>query len=296
MGLTIQSAAEFPLEPAADRSVALPGIVLLPTPENMPHVKKFEVEITGRSTPLSQEAEVDRIAEKLKLGYPKLDYRPGKEVALRQQMTVPLSRVFLDERIPAGARFNLAVQVWYYDSDAQGRPNAAAGLKGPVKATSLLLAAGQHSPSGPPVVAGACRVEAEPAELTLVDRGDTAELTVRITSRPPDAPPRLVLADAYTDAPELEAGLKALLAEGLKRSAEDRPDAAETWRASWALQLVPAARRQLWERTQSGSLEVTVRVEVPGRAAAEVGLRLLCQEDVFKGLIAIDFGTSNSTA
>ena len=48
MGLTIHTAAEFPLELASDRSVALPGIALLPTAENMPHVKKFEVEISGR--------------------------------------------------------------------------------------------------------------------------------------------------------------------------------------------------------------------------------------------------------
>src|SRR5262249_52040539 len=145
------------------------------------------------------------------------------------------------------------------------------------------------------LVAGTCRVEVEPTEVTLVDRGEAAELIVRITNRPPDAPTRLVLADAYQDAPELEAGLKALLAEGLKRAPDSAPGGPETWRAGWALQLVPAARRQLWERTQSGPLEVTVRVEVPGKAAAEVELRLLCQEDVFKGLIAIDFGTSNST-
>ena len=37
------------------------------------------------------------------------------------------------------------------------------------------------------------------------------------------------------------------------------------------------------------------RAEVPGKASAELVLRLLCQEDVFKGLMAIDFGTSNST-
>jgi hypothetical protein len=49
MGLTIQSAAEFLLEPANDRSVALPSIALMPTPENLPHVKKLEVETTGRS-------------------------------------------------------------------------------------------------------------------------------------------------------------------------------------------------------------------------------------------------------
>ena len=46
---------------------------------------------------------------------------PGKEVALRQQMTVPLHRVVLDKPIPTGARFALTAQVWYYDSDAQGR-------------------------------------------------------------------------------------------------------------------------------------------------------------------------------
>src|SRR5262249_40065059 len=37
------------------------------------------------------------------------------------------------------------------------------------------------------------------------------------------------------------------------------------------------------------------RAEVPGKASCELPLRLFCQEDVFKGLIAMDFGTSNST-
>src|SRR5262245_53638362 len=265
MGLVIQTAGEFPLEQANDRSVALPGIALLSTPENMPHVKTLEVEVSGRATPLGQEAEVNRIAEKLRLGYPKLDYRPGKEVALRQQLTVPLNRVFLDERIPAGARFNLAVQVWYYDSDPQGRPNTAGGLKGPVKASTVLLSAGQHSAAGPSLRGGP-RVEVEPAELTLVDRGEPAELTIRITNRPADAAPRLVLADTLPDAPELEAGLKALVAEGLTRGGDAPAGGAEAWRARCALQLVPAARRQLWERAQSGPLDVTVRVEV-GKAA-----------------------------
>src|SRR5207253_3585181 len=61
------------------------------------------------------------------------------------------------------------------------------------------------------------------------------------------------------------------------------------------LQLEPDARRALWERSQGGALEVGARVEVPGKAACEFHLRLMCQEDVFKGLMAMDFGTSNST-
>jgi hypothetical protein len=295
MGLTIHTAPEFLLEPATDRSVALPGIALVPTPENMPHVKKFEVEVTARSVPLSQEAAVNAVAEKLRLAYPRMEYKPGKEVALRQQMTVPVNRVFLDEHIPPGARFAVAVQVWYYDSDAQGRPNARAEVRGPVKATAMLLAS-PHTTAGPaPAAAGACRIEVEPGQVTLVDRGDPAALTVRVVHRPPDAPPRLVLADALPDAPPLEAGLTALLAEGLRRVGDGPAGAAETWRAEWGLRLTPEARRLLWERSQGGPLEVNVRAEVPGRAAAEVVLRLLCQEDVFKGLMAMDFGTSNST-
>src|SRR6516225_2511650 len=126
MGLNIKTVPEFQLELAADGSVALPSVALLPTAENMPHIKKFEVEVASRSTPLSQEVDVARIAEKLALGYPRFEYRPGKEVALRQQMTVPLNRVVLNKLIPAGARFTMTVQVWYYDSDAQGRPNVSA--------------------------------------------------------------------------------------------------------------------------------------------------------------------------
>src|SRR5919201_7076160 len=154
MGLTIKIVPEFPLHRADDQSVALPAIAIVPTTENMPHVAKFEVDIVGSSTQAHQ-GEVYAIAQRLKLGYPKLEYRPGKEVALRQQMTVPLNRVVLDSPIPAGARFALTVQVWYYDSDAQGRPNVSAGLKGPVRGSSILTPAftpvlpGTASPKGP---------------------------------------------------------------------------------------------------------------------------------------------------
>jgi hypothetical protein len=295
MGLTIRIAPEFQLDVAEDRTITLPGITLLPTSENLPHVKKFEVDITGRSTPLSQEGEVVRIAGRLKFGYPKLDYRPGKEVALRQQMTVPLNRVVLEGKIPEGARFTLTVEVWYYDSDAQGRPNVAAGVQGPVKGMSVLTLAPAPIPyAAVAQVAGPCRIEVEPAHLTLVDRGDPVALTVRVANRQGDTAPRLVLADLFTDAPELGAALTAVLGAGLKPKG-DPVGGWETFGAELALQLEPEARRALWERSLGGSLEVTVRAEVPGKASCELPLRLLCQEDVFKGLIAMDFGTSNST-
>src|SRR5262249_28003871 len=85
----------------------------------------------------------------------------------------------------------------------------------------------------------------------------------------------------------------ALLAAELKRAPELAPGGWEVWRTELALQLEPEARRLLWERSQGGPLEVAARAEVPGKASAELTLRLLCQEDIFKGLIAIDFGTSN---
>src|SRR6516165_4045887 len=112
MGLIIKTVPEFQLELSADGSVALPSVALVPTSENMPHIKKFEVEVASRATPVSQEADVARVAEKLALGYPRFEYRPGKEVALRQQMTVPLNRVVVTKPIPTGARFTLTVQVW----------------------------------------------------------------------------------------------------------------------------------------------------------------------------------------
>jgi hypothetical protein len=295
MGLTIKTPSEFPLELAGDRTVALPNLSIVPTPENLPHIKKFEVDIAGRTGAPVQESEVKRIADKLLLGFPRLEYRPGKEVALRQQMTVPLNRVVLDEKLPAGARFMLTAQVWYYDSDPQGRPNSGAGVKGPVKATSLLLLGSEMLSGVTTSSSSGCHVEVETAQVTLVDRGDPVELHVSITNRPPDAQPRLLLAESFADAPELGAGLAALLSQGLKRRTDTTPGTPETWRAEWSLQLEPEARRLLWERSQGGPLEAVVRVEIPGKAAAEVGLRLLCQEDVFKGLIAIDFGTSNST-
>jgi hypothetical protein len=292
MGLTVKIAPEFALRRADDRSVALPGVALVPTAENMPHVARFEVEVVASSTQPHQ-AEVYRAAEALRAGYPRLEYRPGKEVALRQQLTVPLNRVVLDDPLPAGARFTLTAQVWYYDSDAQGRPNPGAGVKGPVKAASTLVPAAGPAGYGA-VVAGACRIEAEPTHLTLVDRGERAGLAVRTAGRPREAVPRLVLADTFADAPPLGAALTALL-EAELRPAPEGPAGWETWRIDLALQLEPEPRRLLWERSQGGPLEVTAHAEVPGRASCELTLRLLAQEDVFKGLIAIDFGTSNST-
>jgi hypothetical protein len=296
MGLTIRTAPEFQLEVAGDHSVALPGVALLPTPENLPHIKKFDVDIVGRSTPLSQEAEVARVADKLKLGYPKLEYRSGKEVALRQQMTVPLNRVVLDGPLPAGARFTMTVQVWYFDSDGQGRPNASAGVRGPVQSSSIVtLAAPGGTRSSAPASGLPCRLELEPAHVTLVDRGDPAVLTVRIENLPVDVAPRLGLTDALPDAPELAAGLAEMLAGKLRCLPKAAVGNKETWQAELALQLEPDARRLLWERSQSGPLEVNARVELPGKASSDFLLRLWRQEDLFKGLIAIDFGTSNST-
>jgi hypothetical protein len=237
-----------------------------------------------------------KVAEKLKLGYPKLDYRLGKEVALRQQMTVPLNRVVLEDPIPASARFVLTVQVWYYDSDARGRPNVSGGLKGPIRGSTILtpaLASAGHGTSSQ--AAGPCRMELEPAHLTLVDRGEAVGLTVRIANRPAAALPRLVLEDSFPDAPQLGTELTTLLNAELKRSADPLSGDWEIWRTELTLQLEPEARRLLWERSLGGPLEVAARAEVPGKASAELLLRLLCQEDVFKGLMAIDFGTSNST-
>jgi hypothetical protein len=295
MGLTIKLAPEFTLHRADDHGVALPGVALVPSAENLPHVTKFDVEVVGSSTQPLQ-GETYRVAERLRLGYPKLEYRSGKEVALRQQMTVPLNRVVLEEPIPAGARFALAVQVWYYDSDAQGRPNVAAGLKGPVRGSSILTPA--FTPTLPPVASGAagpCRLELEPTHLTLIDRGEAGGVTVRVVNRPADLRPRLALAESFPDAAQLGAELTTLLAAELKRAPDLAQGGWEVWHTDLALQLEPEARRLLWERSQGGPLEVAARAEVPGKASCELTLRLLCQEDIFKGLIAIDFGTSNST-
>jgi hypothetical protein len=295
MGLTIKTVAEYAIEQAPDRSVTLPGLTIMPTAENLPHIKKFEATITARPAGGVPEAEAARVAEKLSLGYPRLDYRSGKEVALRQQMAVPLSRVVLDRPLPAGARFTLTAQVWYYDSDAQGRPNTAAGVKAPVQATVVLTPGGavaQVVPVAQP--GGPCRITAEPATLTLVDRGSPALLALHVENRPSGGQPRLVLIDALADAPELASAMATLLAGKVQR-ASDGTGAAEVWRAELALQLEPSARRLLWERSLGGPLDVYARAEVPGQAACEVLLRLQCQEDLFKGLIAMDFGTSNST-
>jgi hypothetical protein len=294
MGLTIKIPPEFQLHRGDDRAVTLPGVAIVPTAENMPHVAKFEVDVVGSSTQPLQ-GETYRVADKLKFGYPKLEYRSGKEVALRQQMSVPLNRVVLEDPVPAGARFALTAQVWYYDSDAQGRPNVSAGLKGPVRGSSILTPVFVAAAHGASPVGGPCRLEVEPSHLTLVDRGEPAALALRAVNRPADVFPRLVLADSFPDAAPLGAALTALLGAELKRSAEPAPGGGELWRAELSLQLEPEARRLLWERSQVGPLEVAARAELPGKAAAELTLRLLTQEDIFKGLIAIDFGTSNST-
>src|SRR5262249_27701648 len=158
--------------------------------------------------------------------------------------------------IPAGARFVLNVQVWYYDSDARGRPNVSEGLKGPMRASAILTPApgpGAHGTS--PLTAGPCRLELEPAHPTLLDRGGTAGLTIRIANRPADVLPRLVLADSFPDAPALGAELTTLLNAELKRSADPPTGGGEVWRTELALQLEPEARRLLWERSLGGPLE-----------------------------------------
>jgi hypothetical protein len=291
MGLNLKIPAEFSLSSGNDRRLVLPEIFLQPTPENMPFIARCQVDVEGSSTQMHQ-GEVYQIAERLRGGYQRLDYRTGKEVPLRQQLKLPMLPVVVDGPIPADARFVLTVQVWYYDSDSLGRANVSAGLKGPVKGTMILTPA--HAamvyPSGAP--AGPCRIEVDPTHLQLVDRGDPRTLTVRIAGRPQGVAPRLALVDPLADAPALRAALAAALS--LEVTAASPEDGWEVWHAALALELEPEARRLLWERSQGGPFEVAARAEV-GKTTCELTLRLLCQEDIFKGLIAIDFGTSNST-
>jgi formylglycine-generating enzyme required for sulfatase activity len=180
-GLTLKTAAEFLLEVGPDRALTLPALTILPTAENLPHVKRFEVDVAVRSTPAGQETGTARLADKLKLGYPRFEYKPGKEVPLRQEMGVPLSRVVLDGPVPTGARFTVTTQVWYFDSDAQGRPDTAAGLKGPVQAVSILTLASHPVAVPSRGGGGAAKVQPQRAEAPRPGTGAT---------EPQAAPPR----------------------------------------------------------------------------------------------------------
>lgn len=224
------------------------------------------------------------VRQMMELAYRKIldkDLRKSGVRLIHAETRVPSAIPIVDPHMLLGASFQLEVEMEYAETLPSGMPDVHQ-----VKSYTLEL-----STEG--LVDDDCRVTVEPEELTLIEGGKQAHLTIRVPRLPPSVQPRIVLEPM----PGIDESLHAAIKQGLIWSISRLHGSAQSgivFRASTSLQLNHVDKRKLLDLLRNEPLELSVRTVVEGQSVAHV-IKLVTQEKTFPGWLAIDFGTSNSS-
>jgi hypothetical protein len=298
MALTVQVPDRHPLSVDAEGAV-LPDIVLVPTADNVPHLRRILFKVSGQPIDL-----VQAVQAVLKDRTFKDPYRLGGASSLGKN--------HLKVDVPPETELELHIQVDYYDSDAAGKP--------PPVPTEGVADPKVKSVRGRCSLLPGCVIRVEPVDLQLMEGGPRATLRIQVERGLADARPRVRLKnpDALPH-PQIRQKLLDLLnvvptpvaaGESLKTWTLRRPSLPQRGAASISrqtsevdiacfelplqIQFSEEAKRALLTATNKGPLRVPLVTEVPG-GMAEHSLFLKCHEKPHPGWVAIDFGTTNST-
>ena len=298
MALKIQLTDRHPLSVDAE-GVVLPEIVLMGTADNVPHMRRITFEVSGQPLELVQALRATFKDRAFKTPY-KLDKQAS------------LGKHHLKEDLPADTKVQLQVRVDYYDSDNAGNP--------PHMAPDGTADTRLRTARGSCLLLPGCVVLAEPVELPLMEGGNRAVLRIQVERGPADARPRVrvkdpenlphpqirqKLLDLFNVSPTRVAASETQVSVTRHRSSVPGRGAALVYKQSTEqdllcfelplqIQLSEEAKKALLQATKKGPLCVPLVTEVPG-GLCEHSLLLKCHEESYKGWVAIDFGTSNST-
>jgi hypothetical protein len=196
---------------------------------------------------------------------------------IRKPPAIPLG----DSSSLNGVTFRLELEMEFAEALPSGRPDVRQ-----VKAYALELSA--HTNAEP------VEMTVEPTELTLIEGGKQAHLTIAVRRLPPGIQPRLIVETK----PDIDSGLQAALKQGLlwsiTRLSSTGPAGVVTFRASTSLSLNHSDKRKLVDLTRTKPLSLAVRTVVDTQIIPHQ-INLVTQEKTFPGWLAIDFGTSNSS-
>lgn len=257
-----------------NQELELPEIQLYPEGDAVPQVSQINFQVTGTPSALAEylkrEVYVSKSFEHpLAIGGAR-SLRPAHKT---------VSPTLLED-----ARCMVEVRVTYTEPAA-----AEQGADEQTAAARCYL-------SSHPAVALERKAIALPADLRVVDGGETQVVTVSVTGPPPDAPPSLkvkVSDDAVPDA------IRRQVSDALARASSrafvvERGDGYTKYEIGVGISLDEQGTRALSEVINK-SLALPVEVETPGVEGCEFRLKLVSLEPVFPGRMAIDFGTSAST-
>jgi hypothetical protein len=294
MALTIEVPELVLLRASEQGALLLPDVYLGPAGGNLPHLVKLTGTVSG-----SPWGFVRKLQQAYQAAWKGYQFPPDKPRRVNSRGKVPPVTVTLDGPLPPDVNCELRLEGAYYDEDANGRPILdAPNAKGKRESRLLTVRVVSRLVARKP---GKCELRLAP--VTVVARAgkettDRARLVLRARDLPPGTLPGMRLA-----APEevtfldLRQELVAALRRPPQRTAVDPARAEETY--EWELQLTlgEETRQALARRSETEPLKVAIAAEVPGRPEATLAgtLEVRCEESVFPGWLAIDFGTSNST-
>jgi hypothetical protein len=210
------------------------------------------------------------------------DLRQSGVRLIRAETCKPPALPLADPRSLQGAAFHLELEMEFAEALPSGRPDQH-------RVQSFVLELPVHA--GPPEP---CEVAVTPEELTVVEGGKQAHLTIRVRRLPPGVQPRIVLDPPGDIDPGLQAGLKQGLLWSVTRLGGPEGDGVVAFRATTALHLTQTDKQTLAELTRTRPLVLPARTIVDGQVVPH-RVKLATQEKTFPGWLAIDFGTSSSS-
>lgn len=232
--------------------------------------------LSGTSHPMRQNMEqaYRKILDK--------DLRKTGVRLIHAETRVPPAIPVVNPHMLIGAAFQLELEMEYAETLPSGLPDIRQ-----VKSYTLEL-----STEG--LIEEACEVKVEPPELTIIEGGKQAHLTIRVLRLPPGAQPRIILEPM----PGVDDGLQTAIKQGLSwaitRLHSTSHGGQAAFRVSGSLQLHHADKRKLLELMRSKPFDLAACAVVEAQSAPLV-IKITTQEKTFPGWLAIDFGTSNSS-
>ncbi len=277
MPVLVELAAGASLQADNAGTLHLPPVTFRNEGQTQPFVFATRVvRVSGTPHPLRQSMEMAyrTVLDK--------DLRQSGVRLIHAETCKPPALPLADPRSLLGAVFHLELEMEIAEALPSGRPDQR-------RVQSFVLELPIQAGPGAP-----CEVTVAPEELTVVEGGKQAHLTIRVRGLPPGVQPRVVLeADGDFD-PGLKTALKQGLLWSVTRLGSSDADGAVAFRATTALHLGSAEKRTLAELTRARPLVLSARTVVDGQSATH-RVKLLTQEKTFPGWLAIDFGTSGSS-
>lgn len=279
---------------------SLPNLYLEPVHGNQPHISKLSLEAKDGPEPVLA----------MLANLPERSLQPLRKL----EKTVFFRPPKLNPSMAIAGQCRLVVNVHYYDTDPSGNPvltepkvrlfdaplifSDTEPRRSAIGISRLPVTPGEFPKVSPPPLSASQNTPLKlrlqpPAPLIIAVNGEAAKLFIEVIGGSVSSP-YMIVSELSVQDTDLRQHLQSSLdAATLVRLATTDNNA--TWEIQLTLRLPDTLKKRLFPSPDSPSLPVKITIKA-GSAECEYELLLESEESRFAGWIALDFGTSSSTA